>query len=276
MIRLFLILIAFIFVHTASAQNFFYLSAGNSTIVACNSNTTSVVYNMNSSASGLYSITIQPPTGGSQTLATSATSIGHVFLASAGVYTMTGYDGASNVLGIIHYSVTLATVFNPTITSSADSICAGTSVSLSFSHTTSGYTISPFNWSTGSTVTPISVSPAITTTYTLGGLFTSATKTCNVVSTKSIVVNPCTGISEFENSLSFKIYPNPVSSVLHISTEQNMPPVSQLEITNLLGEIVTKKEFENTVDLNALQNGCYFLMIATPSGSRYRYKFIKE
>lgn len=275
MIRLLLILNIFICVYTADAQNFFYLSAGNSTIVACNSTTTSVFYNINSSASGLYTITLQPPTGGTTTLATSA-SIGHVFTAAAGVYTITGYDGASTVLGVIHYTVAMSTVFNPTITVSAGTICSGETSSLSFTPVTSGYTINPFSWSTTQTITPISVSPTITTSYTLGGLFTAGTRTCTVSDSTTITVNACVGIEELIGNFAFKIYPNPVSSVLHISTEQNIPNGSQLEITNVLGETITKKGFENTIDLNALQNGYYFLTIITPSGSRYRNKFIKE
>jgi hypothetical protein len=277
MIRLLLILNVFILAYTASAQNYFYLSAGNSTIVPCNSTTTSVVYNVNSSTPGpgLYTITLQPPVGPSVGVGTSANSIGHVFTTSStGIYTMTAYDGSANLLGVINFSVTLATVFDPTITASYDTICSGENTTLSFTSVTSDYTISPYNWNTTQTTTPISVNPTITTTYSIGGLFTAPTKTCSVAGTKSIVVNPCTGIFESEKSSTLKVYPNPASTTLYFDLDDRRD--SELEIIDLSGRVIITTKLKQQIDISSLTKGIYCIRIISEDKTISYSKFVKE
>lgn len=60
----------------------------------------------------------------------------------------------------------------------------------------------------------------------------------------------------------FKIYPNPVSSLVTISTPD--VEVSNLSISDLTGKVVLKKSLigiENTIDISELSNGIYFLEI---------------
>lgn len=67
---------------------------------------------------------------------------------------------------------------------------------------------------------------------------------------------------------SFKIYPNPASSTIHI--QFNDPPTgkSSFTIRNILGEILITRPIEKdeaTVDVSILPNGIYFMEIATPN-----------
>jgi hypothetical protein len=275
--KIFLLLTLFCSTAGSYSQNYFYLSAGNSTIVPCNSTTTSVLYNVNSSTPGpgLYTVTLQPPVGGSVGVGFSANTMGHIFTASStGIYTMTAYDGSSNLLGMIHFSVTLATVFDPTITASYDTICSGGITMLSFTPLTPDYTISPYNWSTSQTNTPISVSPTVTTTYSVGGLFTAPTKTCSIAGTRSIVVNTCSGIFESENSTILKVYPNPAGTTLYFDLTGH--PDSELEIIDLSGRVVARTKLKQQVDISSLVKGVYCIKIISENDTISYSKFVKE
>lgn len=275
--KIFLLLAFFCFTGDFHSQNYFYLSAGNSTMVPCNSTTTSVVYNVNSNTPGpgLYTVTLQPPVGGGAVLGFSANSIGHIFTASVtGIYTMTAYDGSSNLLGVIHFSITQATVFDPGITALSDTICSGGNTTLSFTPVTSGYTISPYNWSTSQTITSINVSPTVTTTYSLGGIFTASTKTCSVAGTKSIVVNPCTGILESEKSSTLKVYPNPAISTLYFNLDNHRN--SDLEIIDLTGRVIITTKLEEQIDISSLTKGIYYLKVISSDNKVAYSKFVKE
>lgn len=281
--KLVLLIALFCFTCGLYSQNYFYLSAGNSTIVPCNSTTTSVVYNVNSSTPGpgLYTVTLQPPIGGTTAVGFSGNSIGHGFNATAaGVYTMTAYDGSSNLLGVINFSITLATVFDPTITAVNDTICKGGNTSLSFTPATSDYTISPFNWSTSQTTTPINVTPTVTTTYSLTGSmtmndpFSTFTKTCSVVGTKSIAVNPCTGINETQNTSMFKVYPNPASTTLYFDLNDHRN--SEVEIIDLSGRVLITTKLEQQIDISSLTKGLYCLKIISEDKKISYSKFVKE
>ncbi len=97
--------------------------------------------------------------------------------ANTTTYTVTGTTtGCSN-------SGTATVIVNPlpTVTVNGATICAGQSVSL----TASG--ANKYNWSTGSTVNPLSVAPVVTTTYTVTGTTNSG---CTSSTTVRVVVTP--------------------------------------------------------------------------------------
>jgi hypothetical protein len=78
-----------------------------------------------------------------------------------------------------------------------------------------------------------------------------------------------TGIETYSDNSIFKIYPNPIASILNIKTSFYLN--SPIEITNYLGEIVLKKVYSETIDVSQLNPGCYFIRV----GNSYS-KFIKE
>lgn len=83
------------------------------------------------------------------------------------------------------------------------------------------------------------------------------------------------GINEIINSNTFKIYPNPVSNTLYISSEQYLEAGTEIEITNCLGQTVLKLPYRSEIDVSSLAEGCYAIKIGSNS-LLYHSKFIKE
>lgn len=74
-----------------------------------------------------------------------------------------------------------------------------------------------------------------------------------------------------ENKMS--IYPNPVTNMLHISTEDN---INKLSIYNINGSLIRNYEnINNTIDVSSLIKGMYILVVQTDKGITQN-KFIKE
>lgn len=82
-------------------------------------------------------------------------------------------------------------------------------------------------------------------------------------------------LSTPENQLrNITITPNPVSSTLHLNT-QNLA-IQSLYVFNLSGQkILEQSTNTKSLDVSSLQNGMYFLQIATEKGSVIK-KFIKQ
>ncbi len=191
-----------------------------------------------------------------------------------GVYSFTFAD-SFNFQTYLTHTVYLSTQYTASILSVKDTICKDQNIVLSFSDITGTYTINPFSWSSSATVTPLTVSPTVTTTYFLSGLFTTASsRTCDVVGSKTVVVNDCTELEELKNATPVKIYPNPVKGILHIDIEPNN--IQLICITDILGQIIFKpSSFSNEIDTSDFPNGIYFLNIQI-SGQKRNYKIIKE
>jgi hypothetical protein len=83
------------------------------------------------------------------------------------------------------------------------------------------------------------------------------------------------GIEELEISKAFTIYPNPVSNILHIESEQYFEAGTEIEITNTLGQTVLKRGFNKEVDLTTLPSGYYTLKVVNPNNPSIISKFVK-
>ncbi|MGZ3893138.1 MAG: T9SS type A sorting domain-containing protein [Bacteroidia bacterium] len=121
-----------------------------------------------------------------------------------------------------------------------------------------------YTWNPGGTGTMISVSPSVTTQYTVTG--TNSTNGCtnSVVITQS--VSPCTGIDQFSiiNS-ELQVYPNPFVSSFIISLN-NISKSTKLEIINCLGSLIFKdsiSEEKTEIDLSQFPSGIYFIKVGT-------------
>lgn len=78
---------------------------------------------------------------------------------------------------------------------------------------------------------------------------------------------------EFEtNALNIKVYPNPVSSVLEVSSKEK---VEQLLLYNLNGQVVKKVENDNSIEVSELSVGIYLLKL-TIAGSTFTKKIIEK
>ncbi|MGL2962493.1 BspA family leucine-rich repeat surface protein [Flavobacterium sp. RSB2_4_14] len=75
--------------------------------------------------------------------------------------------------------------------------------------------------------------------------------------------------------LSFKYYPNPVSSILTISASNT---IKNIEVYNLLGQLLINKRFNDTdisIDLNELPNSIYMIKVKSENLSR-EFKIMKQ
>lgn len=73
--------------------------------------------------------------------------------------------------------------------------------------------------------------------------------------------NPSLTTSEFNKNKKIIIYPNPVSTILNVDSEDE---IKTIEIKDILGQIVFTSQNQNKkVDCSSLQNGIYFISITT-------------
>lgn len=79
------------------------------------------------------------------------------------------------------------------------------------------------------------------------------------------------GQTEYPND-EIKVWPNPTKNLLHIDANG----VTYIEIRNLLGQLVLRSEATETLDLESIENGIYFLIANNKNGSKAITKIIKE
>lgn len=132
-----------------------------------------------------------------------------------------------------------------------------------------------YTWSTSVTGSSISVSPSITTIYTVTG---SDVNGCTNTSTIQLVVSWCTGVNELGNgSGAFEIYPNPTDGLITLKSKSCTS--CQVLIVNSLGQIikqVTLKESETKLDITNEANGLYQLVIISNGKKIAEGKIIKN
>lgn len=144
------------------------------------------------------------------------------------------------------------------IISNGNQICSGDEISLAASGAQT------YTWSTGGTSPIISVSPSVTTTYTLTG---SGANGCSSSATYSQIVNACTGISEnLMFGASVRIYPVPADEYLVVKGND----LKSVEIYNVQGQVILKvdksAELELRIETSQLQSGCYLVKMISESG----------
>ena len=86
-----------------------------------------------------------------------------------------------------------------------------------------------------------------------------------------IWLNRCDKTPFYE--LKINLYPNPTNGNLIISGTLSQPQLVDISVVNLLGEMVTKNQFQagrnwqTTIDLNAEAAGIYLVTIRTDKGN---------
>ena len=160
-------------------------------------------------------------------------------------------------------SVTINSLPTINATTSNTSICVGETATL----TANG--ASTYVWNPGGTGTTISVSPTVTTTYSVIGTEANGCQNNSVI-TQS--VNLCTGINQLTNSTNIiSIFPNPSSTILTVKTDED---IQTILIYNSLGALV-QTEKTNSFSVAQLSSGLYILNIKTEKGTS-TIRFIKE
>lgn len=157
-------------------------------------------------------------------------------------------------------TVAVTVLTSPTVIAIASqtNICKGESVTLNASGAAS------FSWSEASTTPSISVSPTISTVYSVVG--TDANNCKSVASNITILVEFCTGINSItSNQSQIAIFPNPNNGVFTIKSNESI----NLNVINELGQIVKSisltESNNNQVSISGLSNGIYFLVGQTNS-----------
>lgn len=157
----------------------------------------------------------------------------------------------------------------PSITTSTTNslICSGESVILTGSSSASTY-----SWSNGANTMSISVSPSITTVYSV----TVTDGLCNNTSTITQSVSLCTSLYELRNHNSINVYPNPFNESFNLSWDSNISSgeETQIYVYNTLGSLYfhTKTtDSKITISTKDWNSGSYFIKINTKA-----YKIIKQ
>ncbi len=98
-----------------------------------------------------------------------------------------------------------------------------------------------------------------------------------VTNTATTTISAALSLQDFDFSNYFDVYPNPVESVLNITSKENIE-VSSINIYNTLGQLVlVTPNAQNTksVDVSSLTSGNYFIKINSDKGTS-NIKFIKK
>ena len=85
---------------------------------------------------------------------------------------------------------------------------------------------------------------------------------------------PLLSIDGFQKN-SIRIYPNPVSNTLYISSEKNM--IERIVVYSISGKIVLKRNGNqnNSIDVSSLSKGMYFIELYSTKGKTVK-KFMKK
>lgn len=178
-------------------------------------------------------------------------------------YSVTGTNTLScNTTSII----TLSTYSLPavSIVTSSNLICAGNPVVL----TAGGGTT--YLWNTGATSSSITVSPTVTTSYSVTG--TSA-EGCNKLAVHTQSVNPCTGIASLAAAgKAIRLYPNPSNGL--ITLEFGFEGDKTITVSNAVGQTLrqlTTSDEKLMLDLSGEAKGIYLVKVQSKGySSDYR------
>jgi len=189
--------------------------------------------------------------------------------------TTTTYSVIGTTAGCINQK-TISIAVNPSPTlnvNSTDSVlCAGLTATLMVNGSANSY-----SWSNGATGVSDTISPGVTTTYTVVGTNSLG---CQSFATITQSVDLCTGVAKTNSKKidEIKLYPNPSTGILNIETEVLVSTTASIEITNSLGQIVLKEKINNkksSYNISHLPNGIYFIEINV-DGNMKTSKFLRQ
>lgn len=170
-------------------------------------------------------------------------------------YTVTGTDSGNGCSGSTVQSIGVNAL--PTITaSSASPVICGPPFQQTVTITAGG--ASTYTWNTSAISSSISVSPSVTTVYTVTGTDANG---CENMTSFTQSVSACTGMQQFGvQSSEFVVYPNPNNGEFTISltgSEKN----PSVEIYNTIGKLVYQDVLtaEKTTFNTNLAAGIYFI-----------------
>ncbi|CAL2088963.1 conserved exported hypothetical protein [Tenacibaculum sp. 190524A05c] len=105
------------------------------------------------------------------------------------------------------------------------------------------------------------------------GTTTQITITMDANKTVTASFSTTLGVNEEQFKVPFKLYPNPVNTLLHIDSEDS---IKKIKVYNSLGrEVIVSSATLDIIDVTNLANGIYFMIIETENGKGVR-RFIKR
>jgi hypothetical protein len=149
-------------------------------------------------------------------------------------------------------------------------ICVGESAILTASTSATSYT-----WNTGATTLSVSVSPTVTSSYTVSSIGANG---CVGNGNVTVIVNACTGINEAVANL-ISIYPNPSNGILNVSLTASLARNSVIEIYDALGKLVVKQMLANelnSINISNLENGIYIFKVINTNNILKTGKLVKQ
>jgi hypothetical protein len=198
------------------------------------------------------------------TATTSTITLNNVNPTKSGVYTVT-VTGTGCASAVRSASLTVNNLPNVGIVTNSVTICSGQTAILTASGANS------YTWSTNSSANPISVTPTITTTYTVVGV--NAATSCSNQVTYTQNVSTCIGIEHLsKNDPQIDIFPNPSHGQLYVNISED----AELVVMDALGKTVANKQLKagsNDISLNGLTSGIYIAKIMT---SQQTYSYSKK
>lgn len=154
-------------------------------------------------------------------------------------------------------SLTPSVILN--ITTNNPIICAGQSVTLNVTGANT------YTWNTNLVGQSITITPTVTTTYSVTG---TATNGCYNTATFSQNVALCTDLRSDEiKSPNIKIYPNPFVNAVNLIVDKT--EFSLIEVYNSYGSMIYKSEInqnELKIELGSQPNGIYFIYLRSDTG----------
>jgi hypothetical protein len=162
-------------------------------------------------------------------------------------YTVSGTSGTCSGSTVI----TIGASTNPVVSSvTSQSLICSLPVQQSATLTASGATT--YSWNTGATTAAITVSPGISTTYTVTGYNAQGCMNTSII-TQS--VSACAGVNELTNENAISIYPNPSNGEFIIKGAEG-----KVEIINSIGQTVYIFEASDVeIKVTELASGIYYL-----------------
>ncbi|HQQ94047.1 MAG TPA: T9SS type A sorting domain-containing protein [Bacteroidia bacterium] len=189
--------------------------------------------------------------------------------ATSGVqnYTVIGTNSTGCISNPAICSVTVHALPNVLASATRTDICRNESTNLSASGASS------YSWSTGVMGQTISVSPQVTTAYTVTG---TDANNCTKQAVVNIHVSLCTGIGEVNGSEAtfLSVYPNPSNGEFTIKSAG----ASDIKVYDIQGKLVlTAKahEGDTKIDLSSYAAGEYLLK-AVQNGQQQQIRLIKQ
>jgi hypothetical protein len=140
-------------------------------------------------------------------------------------------------------------------------------VTFANSSTIASGTISSYDWSFGDGGVSSDANP--TYTYTTAGIFNAtltATSAQGCASEYSMQVNASVGVDELLNKSVVAVYPNPANSIIHVVAKD----VVSVSVVDYSGRFVMQRSLrggdDQTLDISALADGVYNVVIQTETG----------